>query len=199
MPMSEVDWTTYYDSKSSFCSDQRKSSKLEKLHHRKFPLEMCGKNKPYSHSVSFVTQSECLIDTNIAILEAAAMAVARNDERKEKETVFFFVIHRKLTFDYISSIWNRVGNGTLYSNGQELFYKFISNFTNKLVKQLLSMTVFPKVNNCSPVSEHFNPKLVKPNCVQDPLQCPKCKESFSKTNMDTFECLILEKKLILPL
>ena len=25
--------------------------------------------------------------------------------------------------------------------GQELFYKFISNFTNKLVKQLLSMTV----------------------------------------------------------
>ena len=61
---------------------------------------MCGKNKPYSHSVSFVTQSECLIDTNIAILEAAAM-VARNDERKEKETVFFFVIHRKLTFDYI--------------------------------------------------------------------------------------------------
>ena len=66
---------------------------------------MCGKNKPYSHSVSFVTQSECLIDTNIAILEAAAMAVARNDERKEKETaVFFFDIHRKLTFDYISSI-----------------------------------------------------------------------------------------------
>ena len=59
------------------------------------------------------------------------------------------------------------------------------------------MTVFPKVNNCSPVSEHFNPKLVKPNCVQDPLQCPKCKESFSKTNMDTFKCLILEKKLIL--
>ena len=64
---------------------------------------MCGKNKPYSHSVSFVTQSECLIDTNIAILEAAAM-VARNDERKEKETVFFFVIHRKLTFDNLSSI-----------------------------------------------------------------------------------------------
>ena len=64
---------------------------------------MCGKNKPYSHSVSFVTQSECLIDTNIAILEAAAK-VARNDERKEKETVFFFVIHRKLTFDNLSSI-----------------------------------------------------------------------------------------------
>ena len=29
----------------------------------------------------------------------------------------------------------------IYSHGQELFYKFISNFTNKLVKQLLSMTV----------------------------------------------------------
>ena len=28
-----------------------------------------------------------------------------------------------------------------YSHGQELFYKFISNFANKLVKQLLSMTV----------------------------------------------------------
>ena len=28
-----------------------------------------------------------------------------------------------------------------YSHGQKLFYKFISNFTNKLVKQLLSMTV----------------------------------------------------------
>ena len=28
-----------------------------------------------------------------------------------------------------------------YSHGQELFYKFVSNFTNKLVKQLLSMTV----------------------------------------------------------
>ena len=30
-----------------------------------------------------------------------------------------------------------------YSHGQELFYKFVSNFTNKLVKQLLSMTVEP--------------------------------------------------------
>ena len=29
----------------------------------------------------------------------------------------------------------------IYSHGQELFYKFVSNFTNKLVKQLLSMTV----------------------------------------------------------
>ena len=28
-----------------------------------------------------------------------------------------------------------------YSHGQELFYKFISKITNKLVKQLLSMTV----------------------------------------------------------
>ena len=64
---------------------------------------MCGKNKPYSHSVSFVTQSECLIDTNIAILEAAAMLVARNDERKKKQ-FSFFVIHRKLTFDNLSSI-----------------------------------------------------------------------------------------------
>ena len=29
----------------------------------------------------------------------------------------------------------------MYSHGQELFYKFVSDFTNKLVKQLLSMTV----------------------------------------------------------
>ena len=29
-----------------------------------------------------------------------------------------------------------------YSHGQELFYKSVSNFTNKLVKQLLSMTVY---------------------------------------------------------
>ena len=28
-----------------------------------------------------------------------------------------------------------------YSHGQELFYKFISKITNKLVKQLLYMTV----------------------------------------------------------
>ena len=33
----------------------------------------------------------------------------------------------------------------LYSHGQELFYKFISNFTNKLVKQLLSMTVVEQI------------------------------------------------------
>ena len=30
---------------------------------------------------------------------------------------------------------------TVYSHGQELFYKLISKITNKLVKQLLSMTV----------------------------------------------------------
>ena len=29
-----------------------------------------------------------------------------------------------------------------YSHGQELFYKFVSKITNKLVKQLLSMTVY---------------------------------------------------------
>ena len=29
----------------------------------------------------------------------------------------------------------------VYSHGQELFYNYVSNFTNKLVKQLLSMTV----------------------------------------------------------
>ena len=34
----------------------------------------------------------------------------------------------------VRSVWT-------YSHGQELFYKFISNFNNKLVKQLLSMTV----------------------------------------------------------
>ena len=32
-------------------------------------------------------------------------------------------------------------DGGTYSHGQELFYKFVCNFTNKLVKQLLSMTV----------------------------------------------------------
>ena len=29
----------------------------------------------------------------------------------------------------------------MYSHGQELFYKFVSKITNKLVKQLLSMIV----------------------------------------------------------
>ena len=29
----------------------------------------------------------------------------------------------------------------VYSHGQEFFYKFVSKITNKLVKQLLSMTV----------------------------------------------------------
>ena len=37
-------------------------------------------------------------------------------------------------------IYNSVFN-YLYSHGQELFYKFFSKITNKLVKQLLSMTV----------------------------------------------------------
>ena len=32
-----------------------------------------------------------------------------------------------------------------YSHGQELFYKFVSKITNKLVKQLLSMTVCQKI------------------------------------------------------
>ena len=32
-----------------------------------------------------------------------------------------------------------------YSHGQELFYKFVSKITNKLVKQLLSMTVCMQV------------------------------------------------------
>ena len=35
----------------------------------------------------------------------------------------------------------------LYSHGQDLFYKFVSDFTNKLVKQLLSMTVNLKTLN----------------------------------------------------
>ena len=35
----------------------------------------------------------------------------------------------------------------LYSHGQELFYKFVSKITNKLVKQLLSMTVGPEGEN----------------------------------------------------
>ena len=33
----------------------------------------------------------------------------------------------------------------MYSQGQELFYKFVSKITNKLVKQLLSMTVSSKL------------------------------------------------------
>ena len=33
----------------------------------------------------------------------------------------------------------------MYSHGQELFYKFFSKITNRLVKQLLSMTVHLKV------------------------------------------------------
>ena len=38
------------------------------------------------------------------------------------------------------NLWTK--NGVkIYSHGQELFYKFVSNFTNKLVKQLLSITV----------------------------------------------------------
>ena len=38
---------------------------------------------------------------------------------------------------------------SVYSHGQELFYKFVSDFTNKLVKQLLSMTVvLTHVNDC---------------------------------------------------
>ena len=36
---------------------------------------------------------------------------------------------------------------TTYSHGQELFYKFVSDFTNKLVKQLLSMTVHQDITN----------------------------------------------------
>ena len=43
---------------------------------------MCGKNKPYSHSVSFVTQSECLIDTNI--------------NREEKPTAIIHIESQKL-------------------------------------------------------------------------------------------------------
>ena len=39
----------------------------------------------------------------------------------------------------------RVSLLSTYSHGQELFYKFVSNFTNKLVKQLLSMTVYSKI------------------------------------------------------
>ena len=37
----------------------------------------------------------------------------------------------------------------IYSHGQELFYKFVSKITNKLVKQLLSMTVLGKLLFCN--------------------------------------------------
>ena len=40
-----------------------------------------------------------------------------------------------------------------YSHGQELFYKFVSIFTNKIVKQLLSMTVCIKIQKDSKTVE----------------------------------------------
>ena len=55
------------------------------------------------------------------------------------------IIKRNLVSEMIkcshSIHYNLCTNNILYSHGQELFYKFISNFTNKLVKQLMSMTV----------------------------------------------------------
>ena len=43
----------------------------------------------------------------------------------------------------------------MYSHGQELFYKFVSEITNKLVKQLLSMTVFAS-NNKDLSTQHMH-------------------------------------------
>ena len=47
-----------------------------------------------------------------------------------------------LKLTYMGLKLSHMGLKLTYSHGQELFYKFVSNFTNKLVKQLLSMTVF---------------------------------------------------------
>ena len=52
----------------------------------------------------------------------------------------------KITFllkSWIHEIFreNALPCSAIYSHGQELLYKFVSNFANKLVKQLLSMTV----------------------------------------------------------
>ena len=41
----------------------------------------------------------------------------------------------------------------VYIHGQELFYKFVSEITNKLVKQLLSMTVGSQCLLSSPFVE----------------------------------------------
>ena len=53
---------------------------------------------------------------------------------------------RKIRKKYRFFDHERIEN--LYSHGQELFYKFDSNFTNKLLKQLLSMTVYDVVIVC---------------------------------------------------
>ena len=54
-----------------------------------------------------------------------------------------FLLHMFNVFFVAKCEWTMVKKKILsYSHGQELFYKFISNFTNKLVKQLLSMTVY---------------------------------------------------------
>ena len=42
----------------------------------------------------------------------------------------------------VSHKWNHVHNWFMYSHSQWLFYEFISNFTNKLVKQSLRVTVY---------------------------------------------------------
>ena len=48
----------------------------------------------------------------------------------------------------------------LYSHGQEVFYKFVSDFTNKLVKQLLSMTVYDPSLNRAHAFRYLNKKLL---------------------------------------
>ena len=46
-------------------------------------------------------------------------------------SAYIVVSEHDILFSYVAT----------YSHGQELFYKFVSKITNKLVKQLLSMTV----------------------------------------------------------
>ena len=48
----------------------------------------------------------------------------------------------KLCQQYAKFVVFEYRNRSIYSHGQELFYKFVHEITNKLVKQLLSMTVF---------------------------------------------------------
>ena len=51
------------------------------------------------------------------------------------------------------------GGQPVYRHGQELFYKIVSEITNKLVKQLLSMTVGSQCLLSSPFDESHKREL----------------------------------------
>ena len=56
--------------------------------------------------------------------------------------IFLFKTKNQMKSSFTKKVKVNSSKIPTYSHGQELFYKFVSNFTNKLVKQLLSMTVF---------------------------------------------------------